>query len=48
MSVNLKEYFEAEKLLSRHPAWITADRNSLRLSCPLEIDGVSKNALKIN
>ncbi len=41
MSVDLQEYFEAEKLLSRHPAWIPSNRNSLRLSVPLDIDGVT-------
>lgn len=47
MSVNLKEYFEAEKLLSRHPGWIPADRNSLKLSCPLDIDGVTVAGLEL-
>jgi hypothetical protein len=41
MSVDLQEYFGSEKLLSRHPAWIPGDRNSLRLSVPLDIDGVT-------
>jgi len=45
MSVDLKEYFEAEKLLSRHPSWIPADRNSLRLSVPLDIDGITTAGL---
>lgn len=40
MGVDLREYFEAEKLLSRRPNWIQ-NNNLLRLSCPLDIDGVT-------
>ncbi len=46
MSGDLKEYFEAEKLLSRHPTWIPAARNSLKSVTPLDIDGVTVQGLE--
>jgi len=46
MSVDLKHYFESEKLLARRSKWIQPDSENLRLSCPLDIDGITVAGLE--